>query len=353
MTKQITILLHGDFRLNWLAACSYRRAFERLEHRVIPFEGRRAHKFLQPWLRNRIAHRLTIRSLTLRRLGARYLNAHFLETVQKVKPELVFILNGDFIMPETLATLRTRGIPVFIFHPDNPFPPHPNHRPETLPCALESDCYFIWSRLLVERLEKMGTRRVKYLPFAWDPEVFPYQRSQTTQDYDYDIVFVGNWSRERETWLTALAKHYKLTIWGPDYWRKRTRSGSILRSCWQGKTLTGTEASKVLRKSRIALNILNLHNLPDGSNMRNFELPGCGAFSLSTRAEGALQIFPEGQAGAYFSTPEELQEQVEYYLGKGRERQSLTEQAHAIVSRRHMYLHRAQQILSVYKQSFQ
>jgi glycosyltransferase involved in cell wall biosynthesis len=352
METKLTILLYGNFRLDWLLACSYRRAFERLGHKVIPFEGQQVYEFLPSWLCNRIGHRLTIRSLSLRSLGAKRWNSYFLETVRKLKPDLVFVLNGSFLMPETLGKVRADGAAVFIFHADNPFPPYPNHRAELLPCGLECDCYFIWSRLLVKRLKQMGVRRVEYLPFAWDSEIFPYQPFPTTPEYDYDTVFIGNWSRERETWLTPLSKHYKLVIWGPDYWGKRTRAASPLRNCWQGKTLTGIEAAKVLRKSRITLHVLNAHNLPDGVNMRSFELPGCGVFSLSTRTEGALEIFPEGQAAAYFSTHDELREQIEYFLHNDKKRQDMIEQAHAIVAGEHTYLHRVQKIISVYEQDF-
>jgi glycosyltransferase involved in cell wall biosynthesis len=338
--------------MDWFLASSYRRAFEKLGHKVIPFEGQRASEFLSPWLCNRIVHRLTICNLSLRHLGARRWNAYFLETVRKAKPNLVFILNGDFLMPETVSAVRLWGISVFMFHADNPFPPYPNHRPELLPCGLECDCYFIWSRLLVKRLKQMGIRHVEYLPFAWDSEIFPYQGLSASPDYDYDLLFIGNWSRERENWLTTLSNRYKLTIWGSSYSWKHTKSVNLLRDCWQEKLLTGIEAAKVLRKSRIALNILNEHNLPDGVNMRSFELPGCGAFSLSTRTEGALEIFPEGQAAAYFSTHDELHEQIEYFLHNDKKRQDMIEQAHAIVAGEHTYLHRVQKIISVYEQDF-
>jgi len=352
MGKRLTILLYGNFGSDWYLGSSYWRAFEKQGHKVIPFEGQRASKFLSPWLCNRIVHRLTIRNLSMRRLGARRWNAYFLETVRQAKPDLVFILNGDFLMPETLAEVRLCGIPVFVFHADNPFPPYPNHRPELLPCGLECDCYFIWSRLLVNHLEQMGIRRVEYLPFAWDAEIFPYQQMPAKPDYDYDLLFIGNWSKERETLLTPLSKRYKLAIWGPDYWGKRTRAASPLRKCWRGKTLTGKEAAEMLRKTRIALNVLNEHNLPDGVNMRNFELAGCGAFSLATRTEGALGIFPEGLAGAYFSTHDELREQIDYYLHNDKKRQDMVEEAHAIVAGEHTYLHRVQKIISVYKRDF-
>ena len=40
--------------------------------------------------------------------------------------------------------------------------------------------------------------------------------------------------------------------------------------------------------------------------MRTFELPGAGGFLLATRTAGAAEIYPEGEAGAYFGSVGEL-----------------------------------------------
>jgi hypothetical protein len=79
------------------------------------------------------------------------------------------------LLPETMDNLRRRGIRVACFFPDNPFPPHHGSRPETLPVAREADLCLIWSERLVEKLRAAGVRNPAFLPFEWDPQVFPYQ----------------------------------------------------------------------------------------------------------------------------------------------------------------------------------
>lgn len=343
------ILIYGDFAKDRFYAASYRQAFQGLGHNVVTFDTRQQSRFLSPWLLNRGINRLTIANLRIRRSGSRRWNAFFLQTSVDKKVDFVFILNGDFIMPETLSHLKKEKISVFIFHADNPFPPFPNHRPETLPCALECDCYFIWSRLLMKRLQRLGVRTVSYLPFAWDADVYPYSGQDGDGSCLYDVVFIGNWSRRREEWLTPIAQLYDLKIWGTDYWLKRTQPGSPLKRCWQGKTLIGREATQVMQKSRIVLNVLNEHNLPDGLNMRSFEVPGCGAFLLSTRTQGLLEIFPEGQAGVFFDSWNELRAQIDRYRKDDQARRNITQQAHAIVKNGHTFLDRAKQMISVFE----
>lgn len=341
----LTISLYGDFCWDRLGA-SYRRAFEQLGHHVRPFDVRDMHTHLAPWTRGRAGHRVTIRSLALRRRGSLQWNARFLSIAQDVRPDLVLILNGEFLMPETVRRMRALGSRVLIFHADNPFPPHYASRPETLPSAFESDCYFIWSLSLCERLRHIGVKQVEYLPFGWDPDVFPYSRASS--DFLNEVIFIGGWDRDRERFLERIAARFDLKIWGPAYWGERTRRGSPLRRCWQGQALTARAAAQTLATSKIALNVVRRQNLPDGVIMRTFEVPGCGGFNLSTRTQGAIDIFPAGEAGAYFSDADDCIRQIGYYLSHPMDRNRIADDAHRIVSGTHRYVDRARRVLEVY-----
>ncbi|MBV9866500.1 MAG: glycosyltransferase [Abitibacteriaceae bacterium] len=269
-----------------------------------------------------------------------------LSVARKERPDLIFILNGDLLMPSTLNSMRAQDTRIFIFHADNPFPPNYANRPETLPNALASDCFFIWSRHLVEQLQQLGVRRAEYLPFGWDSEIFPY--FGLVAEPKYDVVFVGGWDKEREEFLTPLAEEFKLRIWGPSYWGNRTRLNSPLRKCWQGDAALGPEAAKILVNSKIVLNVVRQQNLPDGVIMRTFEVPGCGGFMLSTRTQGAVDLFPEDRAGAYFSDGEECVRQIKRFLVADQERQRMAANAHVLVQQQHRYVDRAQRILNVW-----
>src|SRR5450759_4951979 len=135
MTRSLSIVIYGDFGCDRLAS-SYQRAFEQLGHSVIASDVRQMGAYLAPWLRSRIGHRLTIHSLQIRRAGSTRWNRRVVSIAREARPDLILILNGDFLMPETLGQLRLPGAHVFMFHADNPFPPHYANRPETLPCAL-------------------------------------------------------------------------------------------------------------------------------------------------------------------------------------------------------------------------
>jgi spore maturation protein CgeB len=250
-------------------------------------------------------------------------------------------------MPETLERLSGWGTRTLMFHADNPLPPSSNNRPETVPLALHCDAFMIWSRSLQGQIKELGVQRVEYLPFAWDPEAFPYIGLSATPSHD--VVFIGGWDREREEWLTPIAMQFDLKIWGPGYWQTRTRPGSILRRCWQGHAVSGPEAARILCDSRISVNILRRQNLPDGTNMRTFEVPGCGALAVSTRTRGALEILPEGEGGWYFSTPEQCAAVIAQLAGADDLRRQAAQRAHEIVLDGHQYIDRARRIIEFYR----
>jgi spore maturation protein CgeB len=341
MDESLDILLHGNLLWSRLGA-SYRRAFEALGHHVVGVDIRHRSDWLPWWLTNRFANRLTRHSRTLRRWGARQWNRDLADAARSSRPNLVFLLEGRYILPETVRELQRTAESVVFFNADSPFPDNPNSRPEHLPAAREADHFFIWSRAIAQRLEDAGVSPVSYLPFGWDPEWFP--SVPPSPDPEHDVVFVGNWDRYREEWLEPVARQFDLKIWGASYWKTRPRSGSALPSCWQGGRLPGPEAAEVIANARICLNVLREQNLPDGTNMRTFEVPGCGGFLLSTRTNGSCEIFPEGEAGAYFDDRDEMIEKIDYYLAHNAERRKIAGQANTIV-KDHRYVDRAHDVV--------
>lgn len=327
----------------WRLGPSYCRAFEAIGWNARLLDTSRRESRLQWWLRSRLGNRLTRRNYGLRRRGSSHWNQEIARSVGEAQPVLCLIMNGMLVMPETVERLQNQGVAVAVLYTDNPFPEGPSHRPEYLPVLRKADVCFIWSRRLEARLEDEGARRVVYLPFAWDAEVIPHVRDAVGNGPE--VVFVGGWDQHRERWLEPVAERFELEIWGPDYWGTRTRPGNPLRDCWRGRALRGREAAEAVAGADIALNVLREQNLPDGTNMRTFEVPGAGGFLLSTRTSGATEIYPEGEASAYFGSVQELLEKIEYYLKNATERREIARRAHEITARKHRYVHRARRIL--------
>ncbi len=341
------ILIAGDFQYDRLAA-SYERGFLRLGVEVARFDVVQAGRLLAWPGRNRILHRLTIRSMFLRRNWAVQFNEALLQRTLSSGVSWVLLLNGDWVMPETVRTLRKKGVRVALFHADNPFPPHYNNRPETLPVAREVDLYLIWSERLASRLRDAGVRRAEFLPFGWDDVVFPYLDGQPQGSWP-GVTFIGGWDAEREAFLEELAASVPVRIHGPGYWGSRTRARSRVRKAWSGGSVVQEQAARIMRESAVSLNILRTQHVvdgePDGTIMRHFEVPGSGGFLLSTRGGTASRLFPEGDTGAYFTGISECIEACRHFISASDERRALVARAHALVASTHTYADRAQDFL--------
>jgi Glycosyl transferases group 1/DUF based on E. rectale Gene description (DUF3880) len=255
-------------------------------------------------------------------LVSRLINSRLPAQVRSARADVVLVFKGLLVEPETVFALKGMGRIVTCLNPDNPFNPTPSSSQPQLRRALASwDCYFTWSKLLVEMLYSIGARRVEYLPFAWDPNRHP--PGELSSEPKYPLSFVGSYSRHREAWLSSLLD-LDLHIWGGGW----HRAASAVRSRVHGGVQTGPDFARVVRDSVVSLNILNPWNVP-GHNMRTFEIPGCGGLQLSTRTAGIRELFREDDEILLFNTREELRSRVKSLLASPGERRRIAAKGHA------------------------
>jgi spore maturation protein CgeB len=103
--------------------------------------------------------------------------------------------------------------------------------------------------------------------------------------------------------------------------------------------------AKIFSAAGIVLNFIRPQN-GQSHNMRSFEAPACGGFMLATRTRQQMEWLPEGQAAAYFSTPEEMRAQTSAYLHSPAEREALAQEGlKRVTEGRHTYADRVAQIM--------
>ena len=84
--------------------------------------------------------------------------------------------------------------------------------------------------------------------------------------------------------------------------------------------------------------------MPDQIKGRNFEIPGCGGFLLTGRADDLERYYRPGLEVACFDTPEDLVEKTIYYLEHDDERARIAERGYERTLREHTYVHRFAEI---------
>ncbi|HEX7242276.1 MAG TPA: glycosyltransferase [Longimicrobiaceae bacterium] len=296
---------------------SYARAFRSLGAEVRRFCPRRAYAeaLPLPGAGTRVGKRL------LRAVALPVFNRRVRDELADERADLVLVVKGEELSAETVRWLRERtGAPVVNFYPDDPFGEARSNRmaygTETLAAY---DACFTFARHLFPAYRHAGVERVHYLPFARDPD--QHSPPEAPGEPEFEVVFVGNLDAERVRWLEPLAAAgLRLAVFG-EHTTAALPGRSPLRAATFLPASYGAGLARALARGAVSLNVMRLQNA-GSHNMRSFESPACGAFTLSQRTPELAELFREGEEVALFGSPEEMVAEARRWLAdpEGRRR---------------------------------
>jgi len=325
---------------DWYGSLGYfcTKALEQLGHDVQIFRYR-----TEFWKRMRVGKIPVLRTIEQRML-LEALGRKLVETAVQFQPDLVFVLKGELLLPRALEKIKDRcGAVLINWNPDSPF--NPINSTRALIASIPFyDIHFTWGKLLISQLINAGAKKAEYLPFAYDPDLHRKMNitEQERNQLGSDVCFVGTWDQSREELLGHLAG-CDLSIWGNSW--ENLRLDSPLRKYWRGKAVYGEDMCKIYSASKINLNLLRSQN-ENAHNMRTFEGPATGAFFLATRSFEQLAFFIENHECAYFNSPDELKQQIDFYLENDSLRNGVAQQGYQrILQGQHTYEDRMKHLL--------
>jgi spore maturation protein CgeB len=317
---------------------SYVRAFEALGAEAQGYCIASAFLASAPSVGGRVSRRLL-----RRRVAARF-NRRLEAQLADREADLVLVIKGQHVAPAAIGRLRTAlGAPVVNFYPDDPFLELSAIRltfgRETLAAY---DACFTFGRHLMSAYRSLGVAHVHYLPFAADPTL--HQPVDTDGAPEFDVVFVGNLDDDNRLEAVETLADHRLAIFGDlDRTRDALPARSRVRDAAFFPPVYASELSRALSRGAISLNVMR-DQAWHSHNMRTFESPASGAFTLSTRTPELVDLFEEGREIACFEGSDELRRQVAWWLGHPAERRTVAA-AGLAVARRETYTRRAAQIL--------
>lgn len=328
------------------------RAFESLGFTVVLKNTRRAHPVESVSIR--IMKRLPSAKHFLNSTLKLFLekdNAEYIACIEKIKPDMLFVIKGETIFPDTLKRIKERlNIPCVAYIWDCPFYSFAGHGVDA--CRKNNfsdgmmfyDHIFVYDPYYVEQIAKRGVSHVSYLPLATDPDV--YRRMDTATDaadrFEFDVAFVGAPLPNRIKVLDGL-NGFNLGVFG-DGWEKRF-SFSGLPQYYKGKA-AGEKVLKIYSSSKI---VLNIHD-PEatyGVNTRTFDIPACGAFELVDFKPEIRKLFRLGEEMVCYRNTDDLQKLVRFYLDNPAQRKAIADRGKAKVLGEHTWLHRVKEVAHV------
>jgi len=288
----------------------------------------------------RLILRVTNRLLPLRSAIIAVNNRRLLREVQIFQPDLLLAIKGEQIYPETIAQIRRAKIRAINWCFDDPFLWIGNAE-ETIAAY---DCFLMVDHAYIEKAKvRLPGANVDYLPQCCDPEIHrtlaltPVER----QRYGNGVCFVGSMYPHRVQLLQAVAE-FDFGIWG-SYWNRAPDPN--LRRCYRGREAYGLEKTRVFNASKI---VLNTHHpqAVRATNLRTYEVTGCGAFLLSDRREDLLRLYRENEEFVGFENADDLREKIVYYLEHFEARAQIAKRGQQRAHAEHTYKIRLNQLLA-------
>src|SRR5437588_516238 len=267
---------------------------------------------------------------TLRRIvwhfgGHRPLRLHgfseeVVEFCRTIHPALLLAVGIAPLTAQALADLKNSGCYCVNYLTDDPW--NPAHASRWFLQALPAyNHVFTTRRANILDLQNLAVPRTTYLPFGWDPTLFPdlqYEESELRQ-YDTDVVFVGGGDADRVPYVAALARAgIRVSLYG-GYWERFPETRSLARGF-----LSVAGLQKALVGARIALCLVRRANR-DGHCMRTFEIPAAGGCMLAEDTEEHRELLgPNGECVVYFRSRGEMIERAKWLLKNDLERVRLS-----------------------------
>jgi len=272
------------------------------------------------------------------------MNESLLEITREYRPDILLVLMGDTIFPETLEKIKKSGITaVNWFHDSVLAPIRKDFVQEISPYY---DYFFVIDSEDVLNYVKIGARFVKTIPLACDPEV--HKRIDLFEEekrrYGNEVCFVGTIKFKRKEVLAQLSD-FDLGIWG--YWLEKIPE---LKRYYRGQHVFGEEAVRIYNASKITLDIhlsYGSGNKPFNVTPRVFEVPASGAFLLADENPLLHDLYEIDKEIICYRDEKELKELIKYYLKHPEERELIAQKGQERAHRDHTYEKRLKEIFSL------
>jgi spore maturation protein CgeB len=277
--------------------------------------------------------------------------AEAVEAAQRIKPDIVLVLDGRRLGTESAARLRASGIRTAVWFTDDPY-----YSDITVPLAQNYDHVFTLERNMVDVYRLNGCPSVHYLPFAAFVERFlpgnPGRRDR------FDIGFVGSAYMNRVALFDEIADYLakrSFRIAGR-WWERLSNYEKLAHRIQMDQWMNQQDTAAFYNQARIIINMHRDHNdnminmnslgIPAASpNPRTFEINACAVLQMSDIRDDMASFFLPGEEIVLYESPEDLLNKFEYYLTHEEERQAIALRGMRRVMRDHTYDRRLDQML--------
>jgi hypothetical protein len=264
-------------------------------------------------------------------------SAKVLATAKEIKPSVILTTGQAPLDESSLKELGRLGIFRANYSTDDPW--NPAHRAGWFLKALgHYDRVFSTRKANLDQFRAIGVK-AEHMPFGYDADLyFAHWEKRPQRGGDLDrgegigdrggeeekVFLAGGGDGDRFPLVRALQQAgIEMSLWGGYWERAGLKSHGFL------------DASGIRRETArcmVSLILVRRANR-DGSAMRSFEIPACGACCVAEDTDEHREMFgPDGEAVLYFRRPEELVRRVREASANPELRQRLRRNAHQAIT---------------------
>ena len=273
------------------------------------------------------------------------INANLLKRVEDFKPNVVFVFKGMEVLPETLINLKQAGIKLVNYNPDNPFifSGYGSGNKNVSESLKLYDLHLTYNQEILEKMKSMQLKS-EFFPFAFE-EGIDHAPEFIEAAEVLKPCFLGNPDKNRVEFLNQLAdRGVKLDVYGNDW-----AMNNIHPNITAYPPVYGDEMVTVLRKYRVQLNLMRIHNL-NSHNMRSLEIPGHGGIQLAPRTVEHEMLFKEGKEVFLYNDVDDCVEQINELLSISfAESMEIRKMAQNTAKSKHTYKQRSAQASEMFE----
>ncbi len=274
------------------------------------------------------------------------------EAAAKFQPDLIIVLKGELILPNTLRRLKNlKNRPTVVtWWVDNPILYGEKHRWWVFPyCVPLYDRFFIFDYSYFAPLEKMGARNIAFLPCAADPAHYhPVEvTGEQREKFGSSLCFVASFYNSRGELITPFIDIPEIGIWGGG-WIKFLRDigRDDLFNIVKAPSLSINEVNIAYQVAKVVLNSHHNQTKNGGLNTRAFEVLASGGLELTDYIEGMESLLTPGVDVAVYRSPQEGAQLALQLLQDESMRKKIALSGHERVMDEHTYAHRVRTILN-------
>ena len=250
---------------------------------------------IMPGIRNRHFSAKVMRRIFFRLYEIR-INYLFLKLIRHYQPSTIVVVKGLNLKLETLARIKEAGIMLINWNPDDFFNMR-NSNNNLIEAIKYYDLIISPRPHLFKKYYSYGAKKLLFLDWYYVPNLHYFQNLEKTIDYS----FVGSWSEYREGFIDSIGKTFCIRGGG---WEKSSNKFKKKHDV-DPIILSQHDMCTLFNKTKINLNMLTPEN-EDLTNVRFFEVTGCGGLLLTERNSHSGKILKDKSECLMYSSSEDV-----------------------------------------------